>query len=514
MRKNAHDTKWRWYTIQRVNTIVISLYSAAVHLNLERKSLRSLALVQYSNRKVSQVKAQTMERFFLPTRRLRDEWEANRQDPFEYAEVQLAIPVGELQICPVHFPDFFSYSTGASVSDGSGGTAPYKLVWITEHTFLVVTDPSTDSDGIPGPIREILSDFGYYAHLVACLTAASCGEEHAMYIWKKEGSPVTAAHDFFWRMVATTESEELAVGASDAGDDWDDDGSSLPSGPVLAQFLGGTPWLQCLQLQCVTFEEQHCRALSSVVRTDLHIKLVSCRIESMRLTDILGENSCVKTLELDTDKDGSDEEHIIALAQALPSNSSIVQLQLNIQMSDETWDLLFHSMPTHPRLEVVKLGNATPMHAVGTSTLSLASGSASADSAESSKIDEIERVVSGVVSGGPTALSDESKTNRMQAIVRMLQSNNVVHTIDLPDNVKDDEIFQNEILPRLEMNRSRLELSRLELSRLELSRLELSRLELSSLERERSAKAPADASTPAKLLGRVNPDIFDRFLTN
>jgi hypothetical protein len=340
-----------------------------------------------------------MERFFLPTRRLRDKWEANHEDPFDYAEVQLAVPVAELQILeiyyPLTFPDFWAYATGAS----DGGK--HKLVWITKDTFLVVVDTDT---GVGN-----LSRFNYRMYLFARLTVPPSGEEQMLTVWKRQGSVGTASHSFFWRMLATSESEELAVAA---------DGSGLTSGPVLAQFLGGTPCLKFLLVQCVTFEEQHCRALSSIVRTDLDIALAYCRIESIYLADILGGNSCVRQLAFDTDKDGSDEEHILALAQALPSNNSIVELRLFIEMSDETWETLFHSMSTHPRLKDVKLVNTT---------------------------------------GRSTTLSDESKTNRMRAIVRMLKRNTVVHTIDLPVNEREDQIFQNYILPLLEMNHSRFE---------------------------------------------------------
>jgi hypothetical protein len=372
-----------------------------------------------------------MENFFPPTRRFRDEWEANHEDPLEFAEVQLAVPAEQLQICPVNFPEFWGYATGAS----DGGT--HKLVWITDHTFLLVADLDTD----PNARYDVLISFGYHPHLVARLTAASNGEERVLTVWKRQGSAVTAAHSFFWRMLATSESEELVVAAWGGGDDWDDDGSGLTAGPILAQFLGGTQCIQTMSFGNLTFEEQHCRALSGIVRTDLDINLTSCRIESIYLLDILGGNSCVKNLSFDTDKDGFDEEHILALAHALPHNKSIIKLHLhNFAMDDETWDLLFHSMSTHPRLEIVRLGNTAD--------------------------------------DPPTTWSDDSKTSRMRSIVRMLQRNAVVHTIDLPDNVRDDEIFQNYIQPRLEMNHSRFEL-------------------------ERRAMARADASIRAKLLGRA-----------
>jgi hypothetical protein len=70
-----------------------------------------------------------------------------------------------------------------------------------------------------------------------------------------------------------------------------------------------------------------------------------------------------------------------------------------------------------------------------------------------------------------------------------------VHTIDLHDDAKDEEFFQNSIVPRLEMNRN------------------------SSFEDQRQALTRADPSIRGQLLGRAlhvvrsNPDLLFRFLS-
>jgi hypothetical protein len=80
------------------------------------------------------------------------------------------------------------------------------------------------------------------------------------------------------------------------------------------------------------------------------------------------------------------------------------------------------------------------------------------------------------------------------AVLRLAQCNTVVHTIDLPDHVKDEALFQNFIEPRLEMNRN-------------------------CFEDQRQALKRADPSIRGQLLGRAlyvvhsNPDLLFRFLS-
>jgi hypothetical protein len=57
-------------------------------------------------------------------------------------------------------------------------------------------------------------------------------------------------------------------------------------------------------------------------------------------------------------------------------------------------------------------------------------------------------------------LSAASKATRMNAIIRMLYQNTVVCTIELPSTFYNEEVYQNCILPRLEMNRSCFEVQR------------------------------------------------------
>jgi hypothetical protein len=87
-----------------------------------------------------------------------------------------------------------------------------------------------------------------------------------------------------------------------------------------------------------------------------------------------------------------------------------------------------------------------------------------------------------------------SKTSMMNALLRMLQCNTVVQTIEWSDNAKDEAFFQNFIVPRLEMNRN-------------------------YFEDQRQALRRADPSIRGQLLGRAlhvarsNPNLLFLFLS-
>ena len=134
----------------------------------------------------------------------------------------------------------------------------------------------------------------------------------------------------------------------------------------------------------------------------------------------------------------------------------------NRLMTDERWSLLFRSLWTHPRIHTVNIfygGIVTQYH-----------------------------------HGSLASLSARSKAGRMHDVLQMLQYNTVVQEIDLSEDLKDEEIYENSIVPRLEMNRSRFE-------------------------EQRQALKRADPSIRSRVLGkalyvvRYNPDLFFQFLS-
>jgi hypothetical protein len=72
-----------------------------------------------------------MKHFFNPTRRLQHKWEEASDDPFEYAEVQLAVPVDEFLISRWGWEDVWAFVTGG---------AKRKIMWLTADIFLSIDD--------------------------------------------------------------------------------------------------------------------------------------------------------------------------------------------------------------------------------------------------------------------------------------------------------------------------------------------------------------------------------------
>jgi hypothetical protein len=215
-------------------------------------------------------------------------------------------------------------------------------------------------------------------------------------------------------------------------------------------FYDASPSLELLEFENFVFDEAHCRAFPTLKRTGLKVtfedcsfeaqgakdtfiewlrhsqvvtKLEVCTMESSIISALSGNNS-VKSLSIDTNTDGSCNDHIRILARSLPGNLGIENLRVSLLIDEngEMWSLLLRSLWTHPRIQSVSL------------FFSL-------------------------------RLSIASKTKMMNAVLRLVQCNTLVHTIDLPYYAKDEEFFQNSIVPRLEMNRNCFEDQRQALER-------------------------------------------------
>jgi hypothetical protein len=402
-----------------------------------------------------------MEKFFAPTRRLQDLLPADDVD-FEYKEVELVVPT----------QDFLSHHWGWKnlLAFFMSGEMP-TIAWITEDCFLWVKDAHSSN-------MFCRLELGMSAKLTT-----TSGAKQTLFLVKRPNSlasPSPGAFSIFWH--ALTTSNCVALKLATGGFSFE-----LCPGPALSHFFSASPWLQDLQFRGFVFDEDHCRALATLERTDLQVKfqdytfntqdaeatfnewlrhgkvvteLIECPMKSSVLTALSG-NSSVQSLSLclDTLCLNICEGHFRSLSQALPGNKGIVNLRLSwstdLLMTNELWSFFFRSLWTHPRIESLSLSD-----------------------------DESQ-----------WWLSDESKTTRLHALLQMVQCNTVMRRIDLPDTMKVLEIYQNSILPRLEMNRS-------------------------FFEEQRRAIQQADPSVCGKLLGRAlhavryNPNLIFRFLSD
>jgi hypothetical protein len=398
-----------------------------------------------------------MEKFFSPTRQLREIWEDATQyrdmdDPFEHYEVQLLVPVEEFLIIRWDWEDLCAFAN-RDVLD--------KILWIIEDTtFIAVSNLS----------KNVTDDAAFMYVVSANFTVAS-GQVHTLTLFNESDSAVsTGACSVFWRAIETSNCVTLCI------ENMMTEGESFPSGPILAQFLRESPSLQVLKFEGFHFGEGHCRAFATMQRTDLKITFSGCTLEPLEadgafiewfrhsqvvtelhdswmlgscILSALSGNSSVKRLSLEEIGQCS-AERIHGLSQLLATNKNIEYLRLKeFKMSDEVCRLFFRSLSTHPRIKALCIWNAD---------------------------------------------SPKVESTMMNAIIKMLYLNTVVLTIELPYGAPNEEVYRNSILPRLEMNRNCFEV-------------------------QRQAMKRADPSIRPQLLGRVlhmvryNPDLVFRFLS-
>jgi hypothetical protein len=404
-----------------------------------------------------------MERFFTPTRRLQDRY-AFELDFYErtlgYTEVKLAVSIEEFLKHRWDWSDFRAYATGVE-----GGI--WKVLWITEDTFIWFEDEDNEVN-----LDQIEATF---AMQCATCTAPS-GETHEIILAKLEPSASLSAgaSSVFWHAVATSNCVKLNLVHSN------NRCFGLCSGPALLQFVEASPSLELLEFEKFAFKKAHLRALATLERTCAEVtfercsfdaqdaegtfmewlrhsqvvtKLEGCTMEDSTISALSG-NSSVKSLSINARTEWYANCRIIRfLARALAGNLGIQHL--SVPLNEETYDLLLRSLWAHPRIQSVSF-DVFP------------------------------------------AMSAPSKTGFKNALLRLAQCNTVVHTIDLPHQMTNDqesqEFFQNAIVPRLEMNRSCFEDQRVALKR-------------------------ADPSIRGQLLGRAlhvvryNPDLLFRFLS-
>jgi hypothetical protein len=384
-----------------------------------------------------------MEHFFSPVRRLGD-----------IDEAQLAVPIEAFLNNSWDWSDLYAFAIGDV----------WKLLWITEDKDMLiwVEDGNTH-----------IWDYeleGGFAYQQASLTAPS-GETHELVLAiKGQSSALSAeASRLFWHAVTTSNCVKLRL------EHWGSWGSwfGLYSSPAFSQVFEASPSLELLEFQQFHFDEGYCRTLATLERTGLEVSFQECTFDAEGATETfiewlrhsqvvtkldrctmddniisaLSGNSSVKILSFNN----KDSVGLIrSLARALLGNQGVESLDVS-WLKDETGWILLRSLWAHPRIQSVRL---TFCH----------------------------------------KLSAASKTGIMNEVLRLAQCNTSVHAIDLPDYAKDEEFFQDSILPRLEMNRSCFEDQRQKLKR-------------------------TDPSIRGQLLGRAlhvvryNPDLLFRFLS-
>jgi hypothetical protein len=114
---------------------------------------------------------------------------------------------------------------------------------------------------------------GPYVGIAAKLQATSGQEHKVMLMQDSDPAHPTGACNIFWRVITTSNMVQLGLY------DCRVNHGGLPLGPILSQFLRGSPILRVLHIKGFDFKEEHCRAFVTLERTDLVVKLSECRLE-------------------------------------------------------------------------------------------------------------------------------------------------------------------------------------------------------------------------------------------
>jgi hypothetical protein len=298
----------------------------------------------------------------------------------------------------------------------------HKIVWMTPDVFFCD---------------------GYMSHteddqLVLRLGAIG-GTELLVYVTPDTAAAVaTATCDFAVRLYATCKRRELFI------DGGRNTVSTHLSGAALSLFFQESrDSLQKFTLTFMILSEDQCLALATMSRLDVEVtishcrltddaadafveclqsdigpvKLHMCEIDSQILANALTGNSRVTRFK--PDFDGTDDADKAILFRALANNRGLVELNLeDISISDHNWCILCEALQAHPTLTSLNLQDTKPT----------------------------------IPNGFPIIWSAEQKTRRTRLLADMVQQNTVLHTIQLHSSERGDQIFREEIRPKLETN--------------------------------------------------------------
>jgi hypothetical protein len=284
----------------------------------------------------------------------------------------------------------------------------------------------------------------YSGHPLIAVLGSSNRQVSGLYVYAATGPGTAAAtratYDFLVRLLATIKDIVASI------DSWND--SSLHvSGPALSRFFQESqdnlreftleavilnkeqihalatesrPQMEVIMERCKLLLGPDCRAafIEYLHRDRGPIQLDGCKIDFHVIAAALEGNSRVTRLRLSSDMATSNAEKGL-LFRSLAENKGLVKLDLNRRpINDENWTILCQSLKTHPTLTTLDLRGTGMM-----------------------VIDLIIELLNG-----------EQKAERTHVLAAMVRENRVLHTLCLNRNERDEQIYVESILPRLETN--------------------------------------------------------------
>jgi hypothetical protein len=322
-----------------------------------------------------------------------------------------------------------------------------RIVWMGNGVFLC-TKPIPNHYNILPRILSIHLD-----------SSGSASQMQSIHVFAPTSEHATFACEFLFQCMAraparnTYISEQYEQELSHVRIRSNDSLLSV-SGPTLASFFtainnSSKNTLQQVTLECLTLNQEHCRALMSATNPSLSLtlflctileegtdafveclqgdcgptELFNCTLGVRALTKSLGGSSRrLRSLHVDRLTSFHDTD-MAALVAALGANQGLTHFTFsNHAIGENNWNRLCQALKTHPSLESVNLQ--------GTGDTSSAS----------QNLEKVE------------GMYGEQKAFRMLALAEAIEENTVLHTLVLSPDETDDEIFEESIVPHLETN--------------------------------------------------------------
>jgi hypothetical protein len=196
-------------------------------------------------------------------------------------------------------------------------------------------------------------------------------------------------------------------------------GATLNEEQIRALETASSPDVEVVLRDCSLSDDASCReALTECLKSDgCPTYLQECKIDCQVLATALTGNSRVTRLQLPASL--RNDVNMSLLFAALANNKGLVHLDLRmLPISDENLSLLCQALRAHSTLTCLDLRQTEPLTQNGDWIFS----------------------------------SDEQKTQRTSLVAEMMQANTVLQTIHLYGFERDDQIYTENICPRLETN--------------------------------------------------------------
>jgi hypothetical protein len=346
-----------------------------------------------------------IEALFRPSTRFR-----GLPDGFTEVELLPGLTIENVWATGVTWEDFCLFLRG-------------KLVWMAPNVYVL------SSQGIfvgrsGGSFRLMV--FGFYSTFMFVNVMSGTA-----------ASAATATCDFLVRLLASSERHAWIGGNNTAA-------PPPLSGAALSLFFQESrDSLREVAFHEMAFSADLCHALATMSRLDVEvvlsycrlsndaagafveclqsdrcpIKLISCEIDSQTIAHALTGNSRVTKLKPVLGH--SNDAETAVLFRALANNRGLLELDWEDRsISDDNWSILCESLKAHPTLTCLNLRSTRPRSP----------------------------------NGGTIVLTDDQKLHRTRLLAEMVHRNTVLHTITLWKGERDEEIYTEEVLPRLETN--------------------------------------------------------------